>query len=69
MRAAAELDAGRAVRPEFVPLHLAAARMHEDAGDPARALEAYRVAFRLEPQARHLLAEIRRLEASTGAGP
>jgi 4-amino-4-deoxy-L-arabinose transferase-like glycosyltransferase len=68
-RAAAELDTGRAVLPEFVPLHVAAARMHEEAGQPGKALAAYREAFRLEPGARHLLADIQRLEARAGSGP
>jgi 4-amino-4-deoxy-L-arabinose transferase-like glycosyltransferase len=68
-RAARELDRGREVFPGFVPLHLSAARLKEDVGDPAGALDAYEEALKLEPGSRPLQDAVRRLRASLGRSP
>ncbi len=66
LRAAMELEAGVRLIPSSPGLLLECGKAWEAAGEPARALAAYREAHRLEPRSAEVAERIRRIEASPG---
>lgn len=63
-RAREEAERARRLSPDLPTVHLLAARIHEAAGEVARAVAAYRRVLALRPDDEEAVAALRRLEAA-----